>query len=63
MPKIVYSYIIEVADSESDLNLCNRKVKFRGHLNFTTCRKIHFVDQDLVVIDLLNTMYLLTRCT
>ena len=26
MPKIVYTYIIEVADSESDLNLCNREV-------------------------------------
>ena len=23
-PKIVYSYVIEVADSESDLGLCNR---------------------------------------
>ena len=65
MPKIVYSDIIEVADSESDLSFCNKKSLVCGYLHFTTCSKIHFVDQDLVVIDLLNTLYLIviTRCT
>ena len=56
--KIVYSKLIEVADSESDLSLCNRKVSFREYLQFITCRIIHFVDQDVVVIDSLYTLYL-----
>ena len=53
--KILYSYVIEVADSESDFGF-TIKIKFRRYLHYTNFRKMHFVDQDVVAM---YTLYLI----
>ena len=48
-PKIVYSYVIEVADSESDLGLHSKCSSFED-ICILPHLKMHEVDQDVVVM-------------
>ena len=55
--KIVYSYVIEVADSKSDLGLCNRGLVSEIFAFYHFQENLHFVDQDVMVM---YTFYLIT---
>ena len=53
--KLVYSYVIEVADSENQLYLHH---KFRRYYYFITFWNMHEVDQDVVVMYTLAKIFL-----
>ena len=53
----MYFYVIEVADSESDVGLCNRGLVLMMFAFYHFSGFLHFVDQDVVII---YTLYLIT---